>query len=64
MQGQREMRDRPAGAASPERRLALLGIRMTPELAVAVKVEAAQRTMTVADLFEEIWRDYIARKGR
>lgn len=57
------MRDSPAGAATPERRLALLGIRMTPELAVAVKVEAARRAMTVADLFEEIWLDYVRRKG-
>lgn len=47
---------------SPERRLALLGVRMTPELMVEVKVEAARKGMSVADLFESIWKDYVSRR--
>lgn len=37
-------------------RTAVVGIRMTPEMEQAVKVEAASRTISVADLFEEMWK--------
>ena len=47
---------------SHERRLALLGVRMTPELMVEVKVEAARKGMSVADLFEAIWTDYVSKR--
>ena len=48
--------------ASPGRRLALLGIRMTPERMLEVKVEAARKGMSVADLFEAIWKDSVSRR--
>lgn len=50
--------------ASSERRLALLGVRMTPERIIEVKVEAARKGMSVADLFEAIWKDYVSKRDR
>jgi hypothetical protein len=36
----------------------VLGIRVSPALARAVKMEAARRGTTVANLFEEFWQTY------
>lgn len=56
------MSSRRDGAALPERRLALLGVRMTPDRMIEVKVEAARRGMSVAALFEDLWKDYVSRR--
>lgn len=45
-----------------QRRLALLGVRITQERMIEMKIEAARRGMSVADLFEGIWTDYVARR--
>ncbi|WP_198382989.1 hypothetical protein [Roseomonas sp. KE2513] len=50
-------------AESSERRLALLGVRMTTERIIEVKVEAARKGMSVADLFEVIWKGYMSKRG-
>jgi hypothetical protein len=42
------------------RRLTLLGIRMTPDRMIEVKVEAARRGMSVATLFEDLWARYVS----
>ena len=36
----------------------VVGIRMTAEREVEVKVEAARRGMSVASLFDDMWRRY------
>ena len=51
-----------ASGASATRRATTLGVRMTPDRVREVKVEAAARGMSVAALFEEIWRTYLARR--
>jgi hypothetical protein len=51
-------RAEPVNMAS-KRRHAVLGIRMTIQRATDVKVEAAERGMSVATLFEEIWQIYV-----
>ena len=43
---------------------AMVGIRMTPDREREVKVEAAQRGISVADLFDEIWTDYVDRRPK
>jgi hypothetical protein len=62
MENTPEAGDRSHRSPSPTRRLALLGVRMTPERMVEVKVEAARKGMSVADLFEAIWKDYVSRR--
>lgn len=51
---------------TPDRKQ-ILGIRVTPKLRRSVKVEAAERGMTVAELFQEMWGMYLdgrhAQKG-
>lgn len=44
-----------------EDRTTVLGVRMTVGLRTKVKVEAAQRGLTVAELFEEMWCLYLER---
>lgn len=43
---------------------AVVGIRMTPDKEREVKAEAAQRAISVADLFDETWTDYVDRRPR
>ena len=53
---------RERAAARTEERTELLGIRVTTVLKTEVKVEAARRGLTIAQLFEEIWRGYRERE--
>ena len=53
---------RPKATARRKERTELLGIRVTAALKTRVKVEAARRRLTVAQLFEEMWRDYLERE--
>ena len=53
---------REMAAARTEERTELLGIRVTAALKTEVKVEAARRGLTIAQLFEEIWRGYLERE--
>ncbi|RWP67755.1 hypothetical protein [Mesorhizobium sp.] len=47
--------------AAPEAkdRAAVLGVRVTAVLRTSIKVEAARRGITIAELFEEMWRSYL-----
>jgi hypothetical protein len=49
-------------AARAKERSALIGIRATAELKTKVKVEAARRGLTIAQLFEEMWLCYRERE--
>jgi len=40
-------------------RCAMVGIRMTTDREREVRIEAAQRGLSVAVLFDEIWTDYV-----
>ena len=51
-------RQEPAGTQEQER-TAVLGIRVTPVLKTSVKIEAARRSLTMAQLFEEMWQEYL-----
>jgi hypothetical protein len=46
-----------------EERAIVLGVRMTAELRTKVRVEAAQRGLTIAELFEEMWGLYLGRQN-
>jgi hypothetical protein len=50
----------PRKAVRPERheRTVVLGIRVSPMLKKSVKIEAAHRGMSVAELFEDLWARY------
>lgn len=48
--------------AHAKERTELLGVRVTAALKTKVKVEAARRGLTIAQLFEEMWRDYLERE--
>jgi hypothetical protein len=49
-------RQRPA--VRSRERTELLGIRVTAALKTEIKVKAAQRRITIAELFEDMWRIY------
>lgn len=36
----------------------IIGFSLTPEMAREVKIEAAQRNITLKALFEELWQNY------
>lgn len=36
----------------------IVGFSLSPEMATAVKLEAARRKLTLRKLFEEMWRNY------
>lgn len=55
------MAGQPASQNYTERRQ-VLGIRVTPDLRRQVKVEAAQRGLTLAQLFEKMWEAYAERE--
>jgi hypothetical protein len=54
---------RQKATAAAEQRTELLGIRVTAERRREIKVEAARRGLTIAELLEELWRDYLERKN-
>lgn len=41
----------------------IVGFSLSPELAAAVKMEAARRDTTLKKLFEEMWAMYISKKS-
>ncbi|RWQ74182.1 MAG: hypothetical protein EOS85_22165 [Mesorhizobium sp.] len=49
-------------ASEAEGRAAVLGVRVTPVLRTSIKIEAARRGITIAELFEEMWRGYLERQ--
>ncbi|MBY3115639.1 hypothetical protein [Rhizobium laguerreae] len=49
-------------ASSAKERPVVLGIRISDGLRKSVKIEAARRGITVAVLFEEMWRGYSERQ--
>jgi hypothetical protein len=54
---------RQAIASKTEERNIVLGVRMTVDLRTKVRVEAAQRGLPIAELFEEMWRLYLERQN-
>lgn len=45
------------------RRRQIVGISLSPEMAAAVKTEAARRKLSIRKLFEELWADYEAKNS-
>ncbi len=43
-------------------RPAVLGVRVSANLRTAIKIEAARRDVTIAELFEEMWQAYREQK--
>ena len=56
------MAQQPAPLESRER-AAVLGVRVTAVLRTNIKVEGARRGVTIAELFEEMWRGYLERQN-
>jgi hypothetical protein len=56
------MAGRKASTAA-DQRTELLGVRVTPARRREIKIEAARRGLTIAELFEELWQDYLERKN-
>lgn len=54
---------RQKASAAAEQRTELLGIRVTAARRREIKVEAARRGLTIADLFEELWQNYLEGKN-
>lgn len=44
--------------SEPQERTVVLGIRVSPRLKASVKVEAARRGVSVAELFQDLWDRY------
>jgi len=42
----------------------IVGFSLPPDMARAVKAEAAQRGLSLRKLFEEMWQLYLAQKGK
>lgn len=42
----------------------IVGLSLSPELARDLKVEAAERKMSLRKLFEEMWADYQERRNK
>lgn len=51
-----------AEATESKRDRQIVGVSLSPEMAAAVKMEAARRKLTLRKLFEEMWQDYIAKQ--
>jgi hypothetical protein len=49
---------KPRTSSARDARKQVLGIRVTPDLRKKVKMEAARRGVTLAGLFDEMWRAY------
>lgn len=56
------MAQHQAGPETKER-AAVLGVRVTSGLRTTIKVEAARRGVTIAELFEEMWQGYLERQN-
>lgn len=54
--------DQSDGCRPQPARSVLLGVRMSQKRIVEMKVEAARRGISVADLFEDIWTAYVANR--
>jgi len=52
---------KPRTSSARDTRKQVLGIRVTPDLRKKVKMEAARRGVTLAELFSEMWRTYTQR---
>jgi len=50
-------------ASGTKERHAVLGVRMSAGLRTRIKVEAARRDVTIAQLFEEMWQAYLEGKN-
>lgn len=46
----------------PQRNRQIVGFSLPPELATAVKDEAARRKVSLRKLFEEMWEGYTAKR--
>lgn len=46
----------------PQRNRQIVGISLSPEMAAAVKNEAARRKVSLRKLFEEMWEGYSAKQ--
>jgi hypothetical protein len=56
---------RKAVRPEPQERTVVLGIRVSPKLKASVKVEAARRGISVAELFQDLWDRYeVGANGR
>jgi hypothetical protein len=51
-----------SAAAEAEARTVVLGVRLSTGLRTEIKVEAARRNITIAELFDEMWRGYLDRQ--
>lgn len=40
----------------------IVGFSLSPDMAAAVKMEAARRKLTLRKLFEELWAEYTAKQ--
>jgi hypothetical protein len=49
---------RHGARSEPQERTVVLGIRVSPRLKASVKVEAARRGVSVAELFQDLWDRY------
>lgn len=49
-------------ASRTKERPVVLGVRVNEDLRAAIKIEAARRGVTIAELFEEMWRTYREQK--
>jgi hypothetical protein len=46
-------------ASGVKERPAVLGVRVSVDLRTKIKIEAARRGVTIAELFEEMWQAYL-----
>ena len=46
-------------ASGTKERPAVLGVRVSVDLRTKIKIEAARRGVTIAELFEEMWQAYL-----
>lgn len=52
-----------SAAAEAEARTVVLGVRLSTSLRTEIKVEAARRNITIAELFDEMWRGYLEQQN-
>ncbi len=52
-----------SAAAQAEARTVVLGVRLSTSLRTEIKVEAARRNITIAELFGEMWRSYLQQQN-
>lgn len=49
-------------ASGTKERPAVLGVRVSADLRTEIKIEAARRGVTIAELFEDMWQTYRKQK--